>query len=155
MRIEKRSSALMAGSLSTIAAALAVTTAAPTPVAAAGHALQLAQAARNPCGAGSPCGPGRRGGMRNDSPCAPAAGAGSPCAPASGNMRSASPCSPAAAPASPCSPASAKPQASPCVTGQFRKPVCPGLARPTAWARRALFAGQPLRAESLKARSPA
>jgi hypothetical protein len=67
MQTKRLKSTLLAGSLSTFAAAIAATAAVPTPVPA--HAMQVAQTMRNPCGTGSPCAPGGRGaGPRAGSP---------------------------------------------------------------------------------------
>ena len=62
MQTGRLKTALLAGSLSTIAAAaIAATAPAPAPV-AKDFSFQVAQAMRNPCGAGSPCAPGARTG---------------------------------------------------------------------------------------------
>ncbi|MEJ2379504.1 MAG: hypothetical protein P8Y71_30365, partial [Pseudolabrys sp.] len=59
METKRLKSALLAGGLSTMAAAIAATAAAPAPAAAAAQPMQMAQAMHNPCGAGSPCAPGK------------------------------------------------------------------------------------------------
>jgi len=75
MPITGMKSALLAGRLSAIAAAIVATAPAPTPVAAAQSPTQMAQAAQSPCGPSAPDQPG-------GSPCGPAGA--SPCGPASG-----------------------------------------------------------------------
>jgi len=64
MQTSRFKSVLLAGSLTTIA----VTAAAPTPAAAAGHPQQMAKASKKTAGqaATDPCGPGR--GSPNGSP---------------------------------------------------------------------------------------
>lgn len=79
MTTKRMRSILLAGGLSTIAAAIVATAAAPAPVAAAETPMHLAQAGRNPCGPGSPCAPGRGPAVRG-SPCGPAS-SGGPSAP--------------------------------------------------------------------------
>jgi hypothetical protein len=113
MQSRRLKSALLAGGLSTLAAAIAATVPAPTPVAAAESPMQLAQHMGNPCGPGSPCAPA--GGHGAMSPCGPASSGkrmGSPCAPASSKAKPAmAPCGPAA---SPCAPASGHGKMAPC-----------------------------------------
>jgi hypothetical protein len=107
MQSRRLKSALLAGGLSTLAAAIAATVPAPTPVSAAENPLQVAQAMHNPCGPGSPCAPAKGPAKVMGGPCGPASngqGMSSPCAPASAK-RAAGPCGPAA---SPCAPTSNK-----------------------------------------------
>lgn len=68
MQSSRFKSVLLAGSLTTVAAAMAATAAAPTPVAAAGHPVQMAKNSKKTTGQATPnpCGPGR--GSPNGSP---------------------------------------------------------------------------------------
>lgn len=113
METKRLKSALLAGGLSTMAAAIAATAPAPTPVSAAEHPMQVAQAMHNPCGAGGPCAPGKSPAKVMGGPCGPASsGMRSPCAPASGKTKpTMAPCGPAS---SPCSPASGNGKMAPC-----------------------------------------
>lgn len=92
MHRDRLKSVLLAGGLSTMAAAIAVTVPAPRPVSAAENAIHVAQAMTNPCGPTSPCAPASssKGAVSPCSPCAPASHSGgqksmpaAPCAPAS------------------------------------------------------------------------
>lgn len=114
MHKTRTKSALLAGGLSALAATIAVTLPAPTPVAAAENPMRLAQAARNPCGPSNPCAPMQRG-QPAANPCGPSSAgpsAASPCGPASGQAKpAASPCGPAGQ--SPCAPASGRSRGAP------------------------------------------
>lgn len=125
MTTKRVRSSLLAGSLSTIAAAIAATAAAPAPVAATETPTHLAQAARNPCGPSSPCAPGRGPAVRG-SPCGPASsgqGAASSCAPASSRGRpAAAPCGPSA-PRGPASAAENWPDSFGAYVAQVRKTI--------------------------------
>jgi hypothetical protein len=84
MQTRRLKSALLAGSLSTMAAAIAATTAAPMPVAAAENSVRVAQAMSHPCGPTKPCAPAKHNSMHRtktmtsgrNNPCGP--GRGSP-----------------------------------------------------------------------------
>jgi uncharacterized low-complexity protein len=93
MQTRRLKSALLAGSLTTIAAAIAMTAAAPTPVAAAG-AMHSEQGMSSPCGA-SKCGPAKQTSMHR----AKKMTAGNPCGPghsgANSSSSAANPCGPA------------------------------------------------------------
>jgi hypothetical protein len=100
MQTSRLKSALLAGSLSTIAAAVAATAAAPTPVAAA-ETMHVAGAMSNPCGAGNPCAPKQHRSMHKVSKMTTSGQAASnPCGPGRGSPNAASygssnPCGPA------------------------------------------------------------
>ncbi len=88
MQRSRLKSALLAGSLSTIAAAIGATAAAPTPVAAAETPMQVAQAMSNPCGGGKPCAPAKHGGMHRSKKMTSGQAASNPCGPGRGSPSS-------------------------------------------------------------------